>query len=141
MTPKKPSQILETALYVSDLDAAAWFYGDLLGLEPVQRVGNRHIFYRVGRNMLLLFNALETQSADPDARFPVPPHGASGAGHMCFAADAAEISAWCRLFDHHSIAIESDFKWPSGARSIYIRDPSGNSIEFAEPFCGRDEGG
>lgn len=33
----------------------------------------------------------------------------------------------------HDFAIEADFFWPNGARSIYFRDPSGNSIEFAEP--------
>ena len=24
-------------------------------------------------------------------------------------------------------------RWPNGARSIYVRDPAGNSLEFAEP--------
>ena len=31
------------------------------------------------------------------------------------------------------IAIEADFVWPGGGRSIYFRDPSGNSLEFGEP--------
>ena len=36
------------------------------------------------------------------------------------------------------VAIEADFRWPGGdgvpgARSIYVRDPAGNSVEFAEP--------
>jgi len=26
-----------------------------------------------------------------------------------------------------------DFEWPQGGRSIYFRDPAGNSLEFAEP--------
>ena len=30
-------------------------------------------------------------------------------------------------------AIEADFRWPNGARSIYVRDPAGNSIELADP--------
>lgn len=134
MTAPKLTEILETALYVSDLDAAARFYGGLLGLEMIQRVGNRHIFYRVGRNILLLFNASETNTSDTKARFPVPAHGAVGAGHMCFTADKAALQSWLKLFAEHNINIEADFQWPNGARSIYIRDPSGNSIEFAEPF-------
>ena len=28
---------------------------------------------------------------------------------------------------------EADFRWPTGARSIYFRDPAGNSLECAEP--------
>ena len=39
------------------------------------------------------------------------------------------------------VAIEADFRWPgSNARSIYVRDPAGNSIEFAEPrLWGKDD--
>ena len=31
------------------------------------------------------------------------------------------------------VGIETEFEWPQGGRSIYVRDPAGNSIEFAEP--------
>ena len=62
----------------------------------------------------------------------MPPHGATGAGHLCFAADAEEISRWRSLLEASGIAIEADFEWPQGGRSIYFRDPSGNSLEFAE---------
>ena len=37
-----------------------------------------------------------------------------------------------RLTDS-GIAIESDFHWPHGPRSVYVRDPAGNSVEFADP--------
>jgi catechol 2,3-dioxygenase-like lactoylglutathione lyase family enzyme len=30
------------------------------------------------------------------------------------------------------VAIEADFRWPNGARSIYVRDPAGTSVELAE---------
>ena len=68
-----------------------------------------------------------------DARLPVPPHGAIGQGHLCFAATAEEISDWKSHLKSRGITIEADFEWPNGGRSIYFRDPSGNSIEFAEP--------
>ena len=29
------------------------------------------------------------------------------------------------------VAIESEVTWPGGGRSIYFRDPAGNSLEFA----------
>ena len=32
-----------------------------------------------------------------------------------------------------SVEIEAEFEWPQGGRSIYFRDPAGNSVEFAEP--------
>ena len=31
------------------------------------------------------------------------------------------------------VGIEADFESPQGGRSIYFRDPAGNSVEFAEP--------
>ena len=129
-----PSAILESALYVDDLDAAEEFYGGVLGLEVITRAEGRHVFFRCGDGVLLLFNADATEVPPaPDARLPVPPHGARGPGHLCFAASAEEIDRWKTELQSQGIAIEADFEWPNGGRSIYFRDPSGNSLEFAEP--------
>ncbi|MET3794413.1 VOC family protein [Aquamicrobium terrae] len=130
----KPAAILESALYVTDLDAAETFYGDVLGLERIVKVEGRHLFFRCGQGVLLLFVAEATkQPPRPDARLPVPPHGTVGEGHLCFSASAEEIVAWKGRLEAAGVAIEADFEWPNGGRSIYIRDPSGNSLEFAEP--------
>lgn len=130
----KPSAILESALYVTDLDAAERFYGTVIGLERIGAVEGRHVFFRCGTGILLLFDAEATrQKPQPGAKLPVPPHGAVGEGHLCFSASAGEIDGWKARFESHGIAIEADFEWPKGGRSIYVRDPSGNSIEFAEP--------
>ncbi|AZO04272.1 MULTISPECIES: VOC family protein [unclassified Mesorhizobium] len=129
-----PSAILESALYVTNLAAAETFYRDIIGLEPLGKVEGRHVFFRCGDGVLLLFNAEATKIPPaPDARLKVPPHGTAGEGHLCFAATAEEIAAWRKHLAANNIAIESDFEWPQGGHSIYIRDPSGNSIEFAEP--------
>ena len=136
----RPAAILESALYVDDLDAAEQFYRDVLGLEVLSKLPGRHIFFRCGSGVLLLFNAAETvKPPSADARLPVPPHGATGEGHLCFAASGDEIERWKAHLEAQGIAIEADFRWPvgkdepAGGRSIYLRDPSGNSIEFAEP--------
>jgi catechol 2,3-dioxygenase-like lactoylglutathione lyase family enzyme len=129
-----PSAILESALYVADLDAAESFYGEILGLERIAKVGGRHVFFRCGQGVLLLFNAEATKEPpSPGARLPVPPHGATGQGHLCFAASDEEIERWKVCLGEKGVAIEADFIWPGGGRSIYFRDPSGNSLEFAEP--------
>ncbi|MER2510389.1 MAG: glyoxalase/bleomycin resistance/extradiol dioxygenase family protein, partial [Amaricoccus sp.] len=60
-------------------------------------------------------------------------HGAEGPGHVCFAATPAELDAWRRRIEAAGLAVEADFRWPNGARSLYLRDPAGNSVEFAEP--------
>lgn len=129
-----PSGILEAALYVDDLDRAEAFYGQVLGLERISRVDNRHVFFRCGQAVVLLFNPDETAKPPAkDARFPVPPHGARGDGHLCFRASEDEIDRWKVHLENHGVAIESEFEWPKGGRSIYFRDPAGNSIEFANP--------
>jgi catechol 2,3-dioxygenase-like lactoylglutathione lyase family enzyme len=136
----QPSAILESALYVADLDAAEAFYADVLGLERIARADGRHVFFRCGAGVLLLFNAEATREPpSPDAKLPVPPHGAAGEGHLCFAATEDEIKRWKAKLGERGVAIEADFHWPPkpgqerGGRSIYFRDPSGNSLEFAEP--------
>lgn len=130
----QPEDILETALYCDDLKAAERFYRDVLGLKLVTKEPGRHVFFSCGRTMLLIFDP--KVSARPPvmgARLPVPPHGAKGPGHVCFRAYAHEIPQWINRLKAARVPIEADFQWPTGARSIYFRDPAGNSLEFAEP--------
>ena len=124
--------ILETALYADDLDAAEAFYGEVLGLERITRHEDRHVFFRCGPGVLLIFNAAQTVLPPPPEAFPVPPPGATGPGHACFRVAAADMDSWIDRLSRSGVAIEADFRWPNGARSIYFRDPAGNSLECAE---------
>ena len=129
----KPELILETCLYAADLEAVEVFYRDVLGLEPVTKAAGRHVFYRLGDQMLLVFNPSTTQQAQSlDAKIPMLPHGAIGPGHICFRASAAEIETWRARLVAKGVAIEADFIWPGGGRSIYFRDSANNCLEFAE---------
>ncbi|WP_457582092.1 VOC family protein [Ensifer canadensis] len=126
--------ILETALYTSDLDAAEAFYGGVLGLEKITRRENRHVFFRCGPGVLLIFNPAETvKPPTPDASLPVPPHGTTGQGHMCFRVGAEALDAWKAQLETAGVTIEAEVAWPNGTRSFYFRDPAGNSLECAEP--------
>lgn len=130
----KASGILESALYVDDLEKAAAFYAEIIGLMQIAKVPGRHVFFRCGDGVLLLFNADETVTPpSPEARLPVPPHGTKGDGHLCFRATAQEIDSWKDHLKASGVEIEAEVEWPQGGRSIYFRDPDGNSLEFAEP--------
>ena len=128
----RPQAILEIALYVDDLDRAEWFYGAILGLEPISKMPGRHAFFRCGQGVLLLFNAEATRVAAKGG-LPVPVHGANGPGHACFRASSSQMDQWVEHLRSHDVMIEADFMWPGGGRSVYFRDPSGNSLEFGEP--------
>ena len=117
--------ILETCLYVDDLAAAEAFYHDALGCEFVSRKKNRHVFFRVGKQMLLLFNPSQSHVAEKD----VPPHGATGPGHIAFAIEPHDLSHWRDQLAQHNVVIESEVTWPCGSLSLYFRDPEGNSLE------------
>ncbi|RLK10693.1 VOC family protein [Ruegeria conchae] len=127
-----PSAILEAALYVDDLDAAEDFYGQILGLEKIQRANNRHVFYRIGGSVLLLFIADETEKPPSNPELPVPPHGARGSGHVCLVLTRDEIAVMRKHLLDWNIPIDAEFDWPNGAMSLYVRDPAGNSVEFSE---------
>lgn len=81
--PPPLTAILETALYVDDLVKAREFYREVLGLEVLTEVEGRHVFFRLQDSMLLLFDPIvsgEASDAPPSPQ--VPPHGASGSGHL-----------------------------------------------------------
>jgi len=124
-----PQSILETCLYVTDLDAAEHFYRHILGLELDSRQPGRHLFLRVKDHMFLLFRAEESEREQGG----FPPHGARGPGHVAFACRDDEIQQWQAHLQQHGVVVEHVQTWPGGAQSIYFRDPAGNSVELASP--------
>ena len=125
---------LESALYAGDLAAAEGFYAGLLGLPVILRQEGRHVFFRSGPgSVLLVFDPVATAQPAPEGALPVPPHGARGPGHFCLAVAGEALDAWRVHLAAAEVPIEADFRWPNGARSIYLRDPAGNSVELAEP--------
>jgi catechol 2,3-dioxygenase-like lactoylglutathione lyase family enzyme len=121
-------RVLETVLYVDDLDAAERFYGDLLALGLESRKPGVFVFFRCGEGMLLLF-----EPGAAGASRGVPAHGATGPGHACLAVAETDLDAWKARLEAAGVEIEQEMAWPRGGRSFYFRDPAGNSLEFATP--------
>ncbi|HET7459850.1 MAG TPA: VOC family protein [Longimicrobium sp.] len=122
-------EILETCLYADDLEAAERFYTDVLGLVKITAVPGRHVFFRCGGRVFLVFDPAKTS---PEGG-PVPGHGAQGPGHACFAATDDELDRWRDHLRANGVEVETEVEWPGGGRSLYFRDPAGNSIELGTP--------
>ena len=63
---------------------------------------------------------------------PVPSHGVLGAGHVAFSVDDGDLDALGERLRRSGVEIEREVTWDEGGRSLYVRDPAGNSVEFVE---------
>lgn len=124
LTPPRIAGILETCLYVEDLDRAARFYEEILGLERMNVFEPQRLIPMIapGPNLLLLFK----RGASPD-------HDSSGRQHLAFSIAAADFEAWEQRLTAHGIAIEEKKRWERGGASLYFRDPDGHLLELATP--------
>jgi catechol 2,3-dioxygenase-like lactoylglutathione lyase family enzyme len=121
--------IVETSIYADDLASAEAFYRDVLGLVLLGGEPERSRFFRVGgASMLLVFRADITLRGDH-----LPAHGARGPGHFAFGARPGALSTWRERLARHGVAVEKEMQWPGGGRSLYFRDPAGNSVEILTP--------
>jgi catechol 2,3-dioxygenase-like lactoylglutathione lyase family enzyme len=117
----------ETVLYTDDVAALAAFYADVVGLEQIDPPDPHSAAFRLSDgNVLLVFDPRRTATA---GRF-IPEHGTTGAGHVAF--KVADLDAAAHELRSHDVELEREITWPKGGRSVYFRDPAGNSVEFVE---------
>jgi len=134
MTPAPAlAGILETCLYVADVDRASRFYESVFSLRRIAGDDRFRAYSVAGRDVLLLFKKGATAKAVAVSGQLVPPHDGSGHNHFAFAIPAEELSAWEERLAAHGVAVESRVRWPGGGTSIYFRDPDRNLGELATP--------
>lgn len=122
--------IAETCLYATNLNEAEEFYSEILKLDVVMKEKNRHVFFKCGDNMLLVFNPDHTRNKQTDVDGePIPLHGASGSVHVAFSVEPDTFEDVKEYLKENDITIESEISWPNHSRSFYFRDPAGNSLE------------
>jgi len=118
--------VLETSLYVSDIERADKFYSEVLRLPRVRKQIERELAYRCGDCILIFFRAEATRT-----QTHLPPHAAEGTGHLAFRIRREDIASWRSHLASCGVPIEQEIPWPRGGHSIYFRDPDGNCIELA----------
>jgi catechol 2,3-dioxygenase-like lactoylglutathione lyase family enzyme len=127
------TSVLETSLYVDDLDRASHFYEETFGLTCIQS-DERLRAYSVGdRSVLLLFKRGASNRVTQLPEGKLGPHDGSGPLHLAFSISAEDLPTWEKLLVARGIAIETRIRWPRGGTSIYFRDPDNHSVELATP--------
>src|SRR5262245_64017121 len=115
-TVTRVSRLLETAVYVEDLERSARFYQEVLGLAPIigttlemqtQSPVLRPLHIPGGQVLLLFLNGSTTATAvHPGGT--IPPHHGSGRLHLAFAIPASELEGWRQRLHTHAVAIEGE---------------------------------
>jgi len=130
----KISRLVETSLYVADLERSARFYTQVLGLEIESRLKGRHVFLFAGQSMLLLFDPTYLKHEhEEEGEKALPQIYEPGMTHIAFEIDPKNYDEWKETLRKNGVTIEAEKTWEKGNRSIYFRDPDGNVVELIEP--------
>lgn len=117
-------RIKETCLYCHDLEKANHFYGAVLGLPLIHYQPGKHIFFRAGSSVLLIFNP-----EDSKTKTSPPAHYAEGNQHFAFEVSATDYERQKKEIESKGIKIIDRLIWKNGRESFYFNDPERNILE------------
>ena len=126
MRPKLTG-VLETALYVDDVERARAFYERLFGFERIAGDERLWALSVEGRQVLLVCQRGASLALGATA------HDATGQQHLCFAVEAAELDRWEKWLAENKVEIIERRTWERGGHSLYFRDPDNHLLELATP--------
>lgn len=125
--------IIETCLYVEDVQRAAEFYSEKLGLRVMLQDERMASLAVAERYLLLLFRRGATLMEIEIPGGVIPPHDGNGPQHIGFAIDRTAFQEWDERLSDQGVSIESRVSWPRGGQSLYFRDPDDNLVELLTP--------
>jgi catechol-2,3-dioxygenase len=114
-------RLQHVALNVRELQVCERFYCETLGLEVVWRPDEDSVYLTNGSDNLALHRA-------PQARAPV----AQSLDHIGFALEhESAVDAWHDFLSVHGVAIVAPPRTHrDGTRSLYCKDPDGNTVQL-----------
>lgn len=127
--------VLETALYVDNVERSVSFYESLFAFDVLFKSGRAAGLSVSGSQVLLLFRKGGTPDRIVSERGVIPPHDGDGNLHVAFAIPQSALADWETRLASLEIAIEARYHWERGGRSLYFRDPDGHLIELVTPGC------
>lgn len=132
MRPKLEG-VLETALYVEDVEQSARFYQELFGFEVLEADHRLCALSVEGRQVLLLFKKGESRRPHQTPGGMIPPTDGGGHLHLTFSIPASALGGWEKWLAEKGVGIESKVRWERGGTSLYFRDPDQHLLELATP--------
>jgi len=129
----KVNGILETGIYVADVERARAFYERIFGFEAIFAEERMCTLAVAPAQVLIIFKRGGTPKPVPVGDSVIPPHDGGGPQHFAFAIAAVDLEAWRAHLEAEGVAIESTVTWPAGGTSLYFRDPDGLLVELATP--------
>jgi catechol 2,3-dioxygenase-like lactoylglutathione lyase family enzyme len=129
----KTEGVLETCVYVDDMEQAHAFYHGLLGLDRMLEDGRLSAYDAGDRSVLLIFLRDEAINDIETPGGLVPGHNSTGPAHFAFRIDAESLGRWKLHLEARNVRIVSEVDWGARGKSIYINDPAGNVVELATP--------
>ena len=131
--PPPLNGIIETAIYVDDIERSAAFYERVLGAERMSKSDRLAAMSIAGKHVLLIFRKGGSVNSTVFPGGTIPPNDADGHIHFAFSISASEYEAWEKWLPESGVEIESTVNWDRGGRSLYFRDPDGHNVELATP--------
>jgi catechol 2,3-dioxygenase-like lactoylglutathione lyase family enzyme len=123
----KVEGVTHWSIPVNNLDESEKFYGDLLGLKPLGRLGNSVMScFNVGDHNILLC----------EREKPVDTSGVEQRVHHSFTVSPDMFVRACKVFHEKNIPIVELTYRAKGyftGRELYFHDPSGNRLELRDP--------
>ena len=123
----KVEGVTHWSIPVNNLEQSEKFYGDLLGLKPLGRLGNSVMScFNVGDHNILL---CEREHA-------VDTSGVEQRVHHSFTVSPETFVQACKVFHEQKIPIVELHYRAKGyftGRELYFHDPSGNRLELRDP--------
>ena len=118
------------ALNVADLGACEHFYCEILGMRVVWRPDEQNVYLTNAADNLALHQTSEGEGAARESL-----------DHIGFAVEEADaVDAWHEFLLTHGVSIVSSPRsHRDGTRSLYCRDPGGNTVQLLyEPRLAAD---
>jgi len=133
MIVPKLNGVLETALYIEDLERSVSFYKTIFEFETLSSSERLCALNVSNRQVLLLFLKGASTVATVTSGGVIPPNDGDGQLHLAFSIAADELERWESWLAENGIEIESKVKWERGGTSIYFRDPDQHLLELVTP--------